>query len=113
MYVKMDAVSLCLCHSGLQHPGSELWLLAFPAVLHLRSALRGNPARFKIHFSNFILADFRDKTLTSEDQSRDLIKKPLPPAGASTFSRYDWKRIPTFHLTGSISHKNMIKQCCW
>lgn len=69
MYVKMDAVSLCLCHSGLQHPGSELRLLAFPAVLHLRSALGGNPARFKIHFSNFILADFRDKTLTSEDQS--------------------------------------------
>lgn len=112
MYVKMDVVSLCLCYSGLQHPGSELRLLAFPAVLHLRSALRGNPARFKIRFSNFILADFRDKTLTSEDQSRDLIKKPLPPPGACA-SRYDWKRIPTFHLTGSISHKNMIKQCCW
>lgn len=96
MYVKMDAVSLCLCHSGLQHPGSELRLLAFPAVLHLRSALRGNPARFKIHFSNFILADFRDKTLTSEDQSRDLIKKPLPLQALPPFPGTIGKGFPHF-----------------
>lgn len=29
------------CSSGLQYPGSKLWVVAFPAVLHLCSALRG------------------------------------------------------------------------
>jgi len=28
--------------SGLQYPGSELRILAFPAVLHLCAAIRGN-----------------------------------------------------------------------
>jgi len=32
---------LLVSSSGLQHPGAELWIVAVPAVLHVRSAVRG------------------------------------------------------------------------
>ena len=32
---------VCVLGSGLQHPGPKLWFVAFPAILHLRSPLRG------------------------------------------------------------------------
>lgn len=70
---------LCVCVScsGLQYPGSELRVVAFPAVLHLRSALWGKNCFHLLNgfFFNPVLSTF---SFSWRPQS-DLLQAPAGP----------------------------------